>query len=144
MSQYYSQTFHVKWSDVDPNMHLRGTVYLDYADNVRFSYLISKGLTPEVFKQLQIGPIIFQVTAKYLKEVHLNEILRVNVKLDYLSEDKRKFGISHDIFNAQDEVVCKVKVDGAFMGLVKRKVIVPPTKVSQALEEMNNYSGLPG
>ncbi len=141
MSKHFSQRFRVKWSDVDPNMHLRANVYLDFADNVRFSYLGEMGFPPAYFQKNKMGPILFNLNASYRKEIRLNEKVEVNVKLDYLSEDGRKFGISHDVINEAGELACVVKVEGAMMDLVKRKVMVPPPDMLAAMKAMNAYEG---
>lgn len=87
---YFKKQFEVRWADVDPNMHLRQTAFVDYTDQVRVAYFNSKGFSFLNFRKLRIGPIVFKVTSNYKKEVHLSELITVNCKLDFLSDDFRK------------------------------------------------------
>lgn len=50
MSEVYFLEFHVRWSDLDPNMHLRHTAYNDMCAATRFSYLESLGFTMAKFQ----------------------------------------------------------------------------------------------
>jgi acyl-CoA thioester hydrolase len=133
----FSQQFTVKWSDCDPNRHLRGTVYLDYADHTRFAYLQYMGITNEKMKELHVGPVIFNVSASYKKEAHLMEVLTVHCKLEYMSEDGRKWAITHEITNEKAEIVCVVKAEGAWLDLINRKITIPPIIFKEALKAMN-------
>lgn len=41
MNEVFEQEYHVRWSDLDPNMHMRHTAYADLCATTRFSYLES-------------------------------------------------------------------------------------------------------
>lgn len=88
-----------RWADVDPNMHLRHAALMDYTDQVRVAYFDSKGFSFLNLRKLKIGSVIFKVTTRYKKEIHLSETMTINCKLDHLSGDYRKWKISHDIFS---------------------------------------------
>lgn len=137
--------FHVKWSDVDPNMHLRHSVYLDYTDQVRIKYFDIHGVSFLDFRQMQIGPILFGTTSDFRREVLLNEQVKVNVKLSYLSPDHRKWSVLHEIFKQNGELAATVIANGAWMDLTKRKIIVPPEKLLKLLEgieKTDDYASL--
>jgi len=135
--KYFSKQFEVRWADVDPNMHLRQTAFVDYTDQVRVAYFADKGFSFLKFRKLKIGPVVFKVTANYKKEIHLSEIISINCKLDFISEDFRKWKISHDIFNQKGELSCTVELDGAWLDLEKRKLTIPPSEIVLAMEQMN-------
>ena len=134
---YFQKKFEVRWADVDPNMHLRHTAFVDYTDQVRVAYFESKGFSFLDFKKRRVGPVVFQVTSKYFKEVHLSELITINCKLDFMSDDFMKWKITHDIFNQKGELSCTVELEGAWLGLDKRKLIVPSIEIIKALKEMN-------
>lgn len=134
---YFKKQFEVRWADVDPNMHLRQTAFVDYTDQVRVAYFDSKGFSFLNFRKLLIGPVVFKVTSNYKKEVHLSELITVNCKLDFLSDDYRKWKISHDIFNQKGELSCTVELDGAWLDLENRKLTTPPSEIINAMEAMN-------
>lgn len=135
---YFQKNFEVRWADVDPNMHLRHTVFIEYTDQVRVAYFDSKEFSFLNFRKLKIGPVIFKVTASYRKEVHLSETITINCKLEHLSNDYRKWKISHDIFNQKNELSCTVELEGAWLDLKKRKLTVPPIEIIKAMQDMNS------
>lgn len=144
MNSFYLK-FHVKWSDVDPNMHLRHSVYLDYTDQVRIKYFDTHGVSFLDFRQLQIGPILFSTKSDFRREVLLNEQVKVNCKLSMLSTDHRKWSVLHEIFKENGDLAATVTAKGAWMDLTKRKVIVPPErliKIFERMEKTYDYSSL--
>lgn len=134
---HFQKKFEVRWADVDPNMHLRQTAFVDYTDQVRVAYFASKGFSFLNFRKLKIGPVVFKVTSTFKREVLLSELIEINCKLDYLSEDKKKWKISHEIFNQEGVLCCIVELEGAWLDLRERKLTVPPTEVIAAMQEMN-------
>ncbi|MAD96353.1 MAG: thioesterase [Flavobacteriaceae bacterium] len=138
--KYFEKQFEVRWADVDPNMHMRQTAYVDYTDQVRIAYFDSMGFSFLKFRKLKIGPVVFKVTSNYRKEVHLSEIITVNCKIDYVSEDFRKFKISHEIFNSMDELSCVVELEGAWLDLVQRKITVPPQEMIEIMKQEQSKS----
>jgi len=52
--------FNTKWSDFDPNRHMRHTAYNDYAAEVRVRFFQEHGLSINEFAKLNIGPILFK------------------------------------------------------------------------------------
>ena len=125
----YRQEFLVRWSDIDPNMHMRHTIYSDFCDSVRVDFLNQHGFNFMEFKKLMIGPIIFSTESIFFKEVTLGERVTVNVKLLYISEDRRKYGVQHEITKENGDLAAVVKLNGAWMDLKERKVIVAPDEV---------------
>ena len=45
----------IRWSGLDPNYHLRHSVYYDWAALCRISFLNEKGLTMPVMQRLRVG-----------------------------------------------------------------------------------------
>ena len=56
----FIQEVQIRWSDLDPNIHLRHSVYYDWGAFCRIAFLTDRGLSTEVMNQLQIGPILFR------------------------------------------------------------------------------------
>ena len=75
----YSKTYEVRWADLDPNRHLRHSVYLDYAAQTRVSIFSDYGLSIDEIAQAGLGPILFREEIKYLREVTGREKVTVFV-----------------------------------------------------------------
>jgi len=55
----YKVTFATKWSDFDPNRHLRHTAYNEYAAEVRIRYFSEQNFSIQEFTKHNVGPILF-------------------------------------------------------------------------------------
>jgi len=60
--------FKTKWSDFDPNRHMRHTAYNDYAAEVRVRYFQEHGLSINEFAKLNIGPILLKKKLLFTKK----------------------------------------------------------------------------
>ena len=80
-------TFATKWSDFDPNQHMRHTAYNDYAAEVRVRYFAKNNLTIADFSRLGLGPILFTEETSFRKEVLMGKNITVNMKLAGVSKN---------------------------------------------------------
>ncbi|MBL4605755.1 MAG: thioesterase family protein [Flavobacteriaceae bacterium] len=124
----YQVQFATKWSDFDPNRHMRHTAYNDYAAEVRIRYFAHVGFPIEMIAKDKIGPILFTEHTSFRKEIHMGDDIIVNGKLSGLSKDKRKWKIRHEVINQVGKVAAIIDVYGAWIDLEKRKLAILPEK----------------
>lgn len=129
------QEFNVRWADLDPNGHLRHTVYMDCAAQARVRFLNNYGFTLERFRELGIGPVLFREEAQYLHEVRANESIIVTTEITGLSPNRKHWRMRHHIFKAGGKLACMVNVQGAWLNLKARKIAPPPVELTQAMEQ---------
>jgi len=122
----YKIKFVTKWSDFDPNNHMRHTAYNDYAAEVRIRYFAAQNFSIQEFTKHNIGPILFEEYTSFRKEIHMGENISVNIKLSGLSKNNERWKITHEVFNEAGKLAAIVKVHGAWIDLVKRKLTTPP------------------
>lgn len=122
----YSVTFATKWSDFDPNRHMRHTAYNEYAAEVRIRFFEAQNFSIEEFTKHNIGPILFEEYVSFRKEIHLGENISVNLKLSGLSQNNERWKITHEVFNEVGQLSAIIKVYGAWLNLTKRKLTAPP------------------
>jgi len=130
----YQVEFATKWSDFDPNRHMRHTAYNDYAAEVRIRYFTHAGFPVDEISKDNLGPILFTEHTSFRKEIHSGENIVVNAKLFGLSENKSRWKIRHEIFNESGKVAAIIEVYGTWIDLVKRKVAIPSEKYDSLLE----------
>ncbi|QOD60347.1 thioesterase family protein [Polaribacter haliotis] len=118
--------FATKWSDFDPNRHMRHTAYNDYAAEVRVRFFAAHNFSIEEFTKHNIGPILFTEETSFRKEIHLGENITVNLKLCGISENNERWKLVHEVFNEAGKLSAIIKVYGAWIDLTKRKLTVPP------------------
>lgn len=130
----FQKTFDVRWADLDSNIHMRHSAYADYCAHLRFKWMQEMGLGLDELTANNIGPVIFKETLCYLKEIRPNESFTVDLLMGEIPGDKRKWKISHNIFNSKSEKAATVEVDGAWMDVKIRKLTVLPDFLEKKVE----------
>jgi len=126
----HSQTYTVRWAELDPNGHMRHSAYADFAADQRVHWLASHGFDLRKFAELRIGPILFREETKYLKELHGGEAIRVEGRVTAGTPDGARWTIEHRIYKADGRLAATVTVDGAWIDLDRRKLTVPPAELA--------------
>ena len=118
-------------SFIDFNGHLAEFGYYYYGVDGLRKLCENKGCTPELYKELKIGPITFQTTVSFKKEVRENSTITVNPRIISISEDCKKWSSQSDILNENQELCASIASNGAFMDHTSRKVVPPPKKLQE-------------
>jgi len=125
----YSSSLQVRWSDLDPNFHVRHSVYYDWGAQCRVAFLDEFGLTAAVMQELRFGPILFREECVFRREIRSSDDIRINLRLIKARQDYSRWSIQHEIIKGDDTVCAVLTVDGAWMDVVRRKLASPPEKV---------------
>ena len=119
----------VRWSDLDPNVHLRHSVYYDWGAFCRVTFFQEHQLTTETMAQLRIGPILFREECVFRKEIRLGDKVTIDLQLVKAKKDFSRWTIQHTIMKNGDSVAAILTVDGAWMDVTRRKLATPPREV---------------
>jgi len=133
----YIQKAEIRWSDLDPNFHLRHSVYYDFGAYCRIAFLYDNGITAAVMNEHEIGPILFREECFFKREIKFGDEVSVALKLRAVSKDFRKFSMQHDIYKNTDELAAVLIVDGAWMHTRHRKIVPPPEIIHGTLDVMD-------
>lgn len=137
----YSRILQIRWSDLDPNFHLRHSVYYDWGAFCRVEFLNEHGLTADVMMQLQIGPILFREECVFRREIKSGDAVTINLLVTRSRQDYSRWSIRHQV-TKNDNILCaEISVDGAWMNLAQRKLMSPPEKVHEVFEQMPKAEG---
>ena len=126
----------IRWSDLDPNFHLRHSVYYDWGALSRIEFLYAHGLTAELMNKLHFGPILFREECVFKKEIRLGDRIRIGLKLLKGKRDYSRWTIQHDIIKDDDIVSAILTVDGAWLDTNKRKLATPPSQITEVFSKM--------
>jgi len=132
--------FNTKWSDFDPNRHMRHTAYNDYAAELRVRFFQEHGLSMNEFAKLNIGPILFKEETSFYKEIHIGENIEVHMELEGVSKGIERWRFTHQIFNKDGVLAAEIKVYGAWIDLIKRKLTAPPAEFVKIFEDLPKTS----
>lgn len=133
----------MRWSDIDPNFHLRHSVYYDLGAQQRIEILEDAGLTLNVMQEQGFGPIIFREECVFKKEIKLSDVLSIKASLSKMRSDGSRWSIQHIFSNLQNVECAILNVEGAWMDTRKRKLLSPTPRivvdVLSAFPKADNY-----
>lgn len=146
MSQIFEKTFHVGWANIDFNGHLGNTSFMDLAVDVRMFFFSENGFSAQEFQRQRFGPVILKDEIEYYKEMFLLDKIRITFQTAGLSEDASRFILRNEFFREDGKKSAKLTTSGGWLDLDKRKLIVPPKELVDAmrsLERTEDFEVLP-
>jgi acyl-CoA thioester hydrolase len=132
----FSRKIQVRWSDLDPNFHVRHSIYYDWGAFVRIEFLNEHGLNYQVMQELKFGPILFREECVFRREVLSGDEIIMNLQLLRSKKDFSRWSIQHQLTKSDGTLCAVLTVDGAWMDVVRRKLSSPPEKVHEVFAEM--------
>ena len=132
---HYSKPVEIRWSDLDPNFHVRHSMYYDMGAYVRMSFLTEYGLGADVMVQHHIGPILFREECLFKKEIRFGDVVSINLWLKKCSTSYSRWTIEHEILINQETVAALITVDGAWIDTSRRKLTIPTEHVSATFDQ---------
>ncbi len=132
--------FKTRWSDFDPNRHMRHTAYNDYAAEVRVRFFEAHDFHINDFARYHIGPILFKEETSFLKEIHIGENIKADMELISASPGFERWVFRHRIYNQKGQIAAEIKATGAWIDLQKRKLTGLPEEIIEILKKMPQAS----
>ncbi len=133
MGTPYIKDYQVLWSDLDGNMHMKNTSYLEYASNIRMTYFFDMGFPPKRMLTMGVGPVAVKDEILYIREIQLMETFKVSLQLDGLSDDQTRMRLINQFINEKGVIFGKVTSDGVWFNLLQRKVMPPPEEIKELM-----------
>jgi acyl-CoA thioester hydrolase len=126
----------VRWSDLDPNFHLRHSVYYDWGAFCRIEFLSRFQLDPSLMQQLHFGPIIFREECIFKREIRFGDHVTIDLKLAKSRRDYSRWTIQHLIMKNEEILSAVLTLDGAWIDTVARKLTIPPAQAASVFSQM--------
>lgn len=117
----------VLWSQIDANQHMRHSAYADFGAQARLTMLESLGLKPSELFKYKIGPVLFREELFYLREIGINDYVKVTSELIKARSDGSRWSIRHEIFRGDGIKAAIIIADGAWIDMEKRKLAALPS-----------------
>jgi acyl-CoA thioester hydrolase len=137
----FKKNVQLRWSDLDPNFHLRHSVYYDWGAFCRIEFLNENGLTAEVMQSLNFGPILFREECIFKREIRSGDQIEIDLAVLWSKKDFSRWSFRHQVTKNGGETLCAIlTVEGAWMDTTKRKLAAPPEQISRAFENMPKTS----
>ncbi len=132
----FSKAIEARWSDLDPNFHIRHSVYYDWGAYARMAFLNEHGLTAGLMQELNIGPILFREECVFKREIHFSDKIIINLTLVKSTPDMGRWTMRHEIWKNTDTLAAIVTIDGAWMDTLARKLAIPPESFRTVFEQL--------
>ena len=126
----------VRWADLDPNMHLRHSVYYDWGAYCRITFLNKFELTMELMSRLNIGPILLREECVFRREIRLGDHVAIDLQLLKSKRDYSRWSFQHRILKNGGTIAATITVDGAWLDTEKRRMTSPPQEAIDVFEKM--------
>jgi acyl-CoA thioester hydrolase len=132
----FNRTVQLRWSDLDPNFHVRHSVYYDWGAFCRVAFLDEYGLTAGEMQRLRFGPILFREECVFRKEIRSGDVITIDLKITKSRKDFSRWSIQHNILKVGETLAAVLSVDGAWINVTERKLATPPQLVYEVFERM--------
>ncbi len=126
----------IRWADIDANFHVLHSKYYDYCANARMVILAQRGITMQQIQQYQIGPVLLREECVFKRELKFGDTMEVRIYLKQATPDFGRWSFINEIWKNGDTLAATVTVDGAWMDVVKRKLVAPPELFQQVFAQM--------
>lgn len=117
-----------RWSDLDPNFHVRHSAYYDFGAQHRIEILEQLGLTLKEMQSQHFGPVLFREECVFKKEIKISDVISMQTKLAKMKLDASRWSIVHEFYR-EDELCATITVDGAWMDTKIRKLANPTPEI---------------
>jgi len=133
----FTKQISLRWSDMDPNFHMRHSVYYDLGSQQRIEILSAHGLTLQVMQEQGFGPVLFREECIFKREIRLSDQITITATLQKMRADGSRWSIQHEFRNQKDEVCALLNLDGAWMDTRLRRLANPTPQI--ALEVFQQF-----
>jgi len=124
----FSKIISIRWSDMDPNFHMRHSAYYDFGAQQRVEIIESMGLTLKLMQEQNFGPILFREECVFKKEIRLSDTITLHCRLASRNADASRWTIQHEFISA-DKSCAILTVDGAWIDTRQRELLSPMPQI---------------
>ena len=136
----FVKALEIRWADLDPNFHLRHSVYYDYGAYCRIRFFEEFGLTNKVMQEMKFGPILFREEAVFRREIRMGDQLTIDLEVTKSRKDYSRWSIRHQLVKSGDNLAAILTVDGAWINTELRKLASPPSVFGEVFAKMPKSS----
>ena len=118
----YIKEFEIRWSDLDANLHLGNSKYIDFMSHTRMSFLTENNLGLDLMLKNNLGPITLHEHVHYFREIKPRETINVSLEVSGLSADGRFLMFEHNFYNAEGKNLAYAEILFSWIDIKKRKI----------------------
>jgi acyl-CoA thioester hydrolase len=129
-----SNTYEIRWSDLDANGHVNYAAYIDAAGDLRYRFFTAHGFPPEKFAEMGIGPVYTTIHADFFREVRMGETVTITYALAGLSPSGARWKVHHEVLKSNRKKAVGIALEGTLLNLSTRKPALPSPELLQVFQ----------
>lgn len=137
----FSVPFEVRIYEVDPQLHLSGGHYIEYADQSRFACLRAAGVSVEDLLADGLGPVNLETVITYHRELRGGD--QVDVTCEWEWGQGRTYGVHHRFLRPDGTLAAEVRHVSGLLDLAERRLAPDPATVWRSRSTAPELLGLP-
>ena len=118
----FTKQFEIRWNDLDANMHLANSSYVNFMSHTRMAFFEEFGFSLHEISKHDLAPIVFYEHIYYFKEAHIGDAVTVGLEVTGLSEDGMFFSFNHGFYDSKGKNIAHCEMLGAWMNFETRKL----------------------
>ncbi|MCX4884520.1 MULTISPECIES: thioesterase family protein [unclassified Streptomyces] len=126
MSEPFSVPVTVRGYETDVQGHLNQSVYLNYAEHARWSFLRAAGISQAGLIGKGVGPVALETTIRYRRELIAGD--EVEVTCGFTWGQGKTFRMEQTIRKTDGTVAAEITAVGGLMDLKERRLVPEPHK----------------
>lgn len=124
MSEPFKLRIGVRSYELDTQGHVNGSVYIQWADHVRFEFARSAGVVVEDMLKSGFGPINLETTLRFKRELRGND--EIDLSCAFLWGEGKTFTVRQEITRVDGVLIAEISSVSAIMDLRERRLVPSP------------------
>lgn len=114
----------VRSYELDPQLHVNGAVYVQYADHSRFACVLAAGISVEELIGSGMGPVNLETLIRYHSELRGGD--EVDVTCEWAWGTGKTYRVEHTLRRADGELAAQVNHVSGLLDLTSRRLVPDP------------------
>jgi thioesterase-3 len=131
MPPIQDKTIRISEAHLDSFGHLNHARYFELFEQARWDIVTERGFGIDVMRQTKTGPVIIEVTAKFLRELLPGEM--VVIRSELLSYERKVGKFRQQMIKKDGDVACEASFTFGLWDLERRRLIEPTPEWAYAI-----------
>ncbi len=134
----YKSKLDIRWSDLDPNVHVRHSVYYDWGAKVRMDMLAHIGVSLMDLAKFGVGVILMEEQCKFRREIKWGDAIYMLSEANFEGPkgESHMFSFTHQIYKGEEVYCAEINILGAWIDIERRKLCAPPAELQKRIDDV--------